>query len=61
METVNEAIAERRPICGFVDKKMEAENVKPYSIVRIGYPAEDVDWEAGEQFDARRVHYNKYR
>ncbi|MBR4291810.1 MAG: nitroreductase family protein [Oscillospiraceae bacterium] len=35
-------------------------NVKPYSIVGIGYPAEDADLEAVERFDASRIHYNKY-
>ena len=36
------------------------ENVKPYSIVGIGYPAEDADLEAVDRFDAGRIHYNKY-
>ena len=36
------------------------ENVKPYSIVGIGYPAEDADLEAVDRFDASRIHYNKY-
>ena len=36
------------------------ENVKPYSIVGIGYPAEDADLEATDRFDASRIHYNKY-
>ena len=36
------------------------ENVKPYSIVGIGYPAEDADLEAVDRFDATRIHYNKY-
>ena len=36
------------------------ENVKPYSIVGIGYPAEDADLEAADRFDATRIHYNKY-
>ena len=36
------------------------ENVKPYSIVGIGYPAEDADLETVDRFDAGRIHYNKY-
>ena len=36
------------------------ENVKPYSIVGIGYPAEDADMEAVDRFEANRIHYNKY-
>lgn len=36
------------------------ENVKPYSIVGIGYPAEDADLEAVDRFDASRIHYNRY-
>ena len=36
------------------------ENIKPYSIVGIGYPAEDADLEAVDRFDASRIHYNKY-
>ena len=36
------------------------ENVKPYSIVGVGCPAEDVDLEAVDRFDASRIHYNKY-
>lgn len=36
------------------------ENVKPYSIVDIGYPAEDADLEAVDRFDASRIHYNRY-
>lgn len=36
------------------------ENVKPYSIVGIGYPAEDADLEAVDRFDVSRIHYNKY-
>ena len=35
-------------------------NVKPYSIVGVGYPAEDADLEAEDRFDAGRIHYNKY-
>ena len=55
-----EAIAKRKSIRSFADKKVEAENVKPYSIVGIGYPAEDVDLEAVDRFDAGRTHYNTY-
>ena len=36
------------------------ETVKVYSIVTIGYPAEDADLEAVDRFDASRIHYNKY-
>ena len=36
------------------------ENVKPYSIVGIGYPAEDAELEPVGKFDATRIHYNKY-
>ena len=36
------------------------ENIKPYSIVGIGYPAEDADLEAMDRFDPCRIHYNKY-
>ena len=35
-------------------------NVKPYSIVGIGYPAGDADLEAADRFDASRIHYNRY-
>ena len=55
-----EAIAKRKSILSFGDKKVESENVKPYSIVGIGYPAEDADLEAVDRFDAGRIHYNKY-
>ena len=36
------------------------ENVKPYSVVGIGYPAEDADLEAVDRFDVSRIHYNSY-
>jgi nitroreductase len=36
------------------------ENVKPYSIVGIGYPAEDADLEVADRYDATRVHLNRY-
>ena len=36
------------------------ENVKPYSIVGIGYPAGDADLGAVDRFDASRIHYNHY-
>ena len=55
-----EAIAKRKSIRSFADKKVEVENVKPYSIVGIGYPAADADLEAVDRFDAGRIHYNKY-
>ena len=42
-ETVNEAIAKRKSIRSFGDEKVESENVKSYSIVGIGYPAEDAN------------------
>ena len=50
-----EAIAKRKSIRSFADR-----NVKPYSIVGVGYPAEDADLEAVDRFDATRIHYNKY-
>ena len=59
-ETVNEANEKRKPIRSFGDKKVESENMKSYSIVAIGYPAEDADLEAVDRFDASRIHYNKY-
>lgn len=55
-----EAIAKRKSIRSFADKKVEAEKVKPYSIVGIGYPAEDADLEPVDRFDTSRIHYNKY-
>ena len=55
-----EAIAKRKSIRSFADKKVEVEKVQPYSIVDIGYPAEDADLEAVDRFDASRIHYNKY-
>ena len=36
------------------------EGVKPYSIVGIGYPAEDADLEPVDRYDPARVHYNRY-
>ena len=54
------AIAKGKSICGFADGKAEAKNVKPYSIVGIGYPAADADLEAVDRFDAGRIHYNKH-
>ena len=36
------------------------ENVKPYSIVGVGYPAEDADTEVQDRFDPSRIHYNHY-
>ena len=36
------------------------EGVKPYSIVGVGYPADDVDLEAVDRFDSSRIHYNRY-
>ena len=55
-----EAIAKRKSIRSFADRKVEDENVKLYSGVVIGYPAEDVDLEAVDRFDASRIHYNHY-
>ena len=49
------AIAKRKSIRSFTDRK-----VKPYSIVGIGYPAEDADLEAVDRYDASRIHYNSY-
>ena len=60
METVNEAIEKRKPIRSFGDKKVESENMKSYSIVAIGYPAEDVDVETVDLFDVCCIHYNRY-
>ena len=36
------------------------QGIKPYSIVAVGYPAEDVDLEAADRFDLARIHYNRY-
>ena len=36
------------------------ENVKAYSIVGIGYPAEGVDMTPEDRFDPSRIHYNTY-
>ena len=36
------------------------ENVTAYSMVSVGYPAEDVDLEAADRYDATRIHYNHY-
>ena len=36
------------------------QNVRPYSMIAIGYPAEGVDPEAADRFDAGRIHYNHY-
>ena len=36
------------------------ENVKPYSIVGIGYPAEDADLTPADRFDPTRIHRNAY-
>ena len=54
METVNEAIEKRKPIRSLGDKKVESENMKSYSIVAIGYPAEDANLEAVDWLDATR-------
>ena len=59
-KAIIEAIAKRKSIRSFGDKKVESENVKPYSIVGIGYPAEDADLEAADRFDPSRIHYNQY-
>ena len=55
-----EAIAKRKSIRSFADRKVEDENVKLYSVEGIGYPAKDVDLEAVDPFDASRIHYNHY-
>ena len=34
--------------------------MKVYSMVGIGYPAEDADLEPVDRFDAARIHYNKF-
>ena len=57
---MNEAIEKRKPIRSFGDKKVESENMKSYSIVAIGYPAEDVDVETVDWFDVCCIHYNRY-
>lgn len=57
---MNEAIARRRSALSFMRKKVEAENVTPYSIVDINYLAEDADWEVVGLIDASRIHYNHY-
>ena len=36
------------------------EGLKPYSIVGVGYPAEDVDMEIQDRYDSSRIHYNSY-
>ena len=36
------------------------QNVRPYSIIGIGYPAEDADLEVADRFEASRIHYNHY-
>ena len=36
------------------------ENVTAYSMISIGYPAEDVDMEVADRFDPSRIHYNHY-
>ena len=49
------AIAKGKSICGFADGKAEAKNVKPYSIVGIGYPVKNVVLEDVDRFDAGRI------
>ena len=34
--------------------------VKPYSIIGLGYPAEDADLEPVDRFDPTCIHHNKY-
>ena len=36
------------------------ENVKPFAVVSIGYPAEENANKFVERYDESRVHYNKY-
>ena len=55
-----EAIVKRKYVRSFANKKVEVDNVKPYSIVGIGYSSENADLEAVDRFDASRIHYNKY-
>ena len=57
---MNEAIAKRKSIRSFGDEKVASENVKPYSIVGIGYPAKDANLEAVDRFDAGLVRINGY-
>ena len=35
-------------------------NVTPYAVIAIGYPAEEADIEPVDRYDKTRVHYNKY-
>lgn len=36
------------------------ENVKPFSVIGIGYSAGDADLEAVGRYDATRIHFNRY-
>lgn len=36
------------------------EAVLPFSMIAVGYPAEDADLEAPDRFDPTRIHYNTY-
>ena len=36
------------------------ENVTAYSMVSVGYPADGVDMEVADRYDATRIHYNHY-
>ena len=36
------------------------ENVKPYSIVGVGYPANNMELEVADRYDPARIHYNRY-
>lgn len=36
------------------------EGIKAYSIVGIGYPAEDAELDAVDRFEPSRIHYNHY-
>ena len=35
-------------------------HVRPYSIVGVGYPADDADLTSPDRFDPSRIHYNHY-
>ncbi len=35
-------------------------DVKPFSVIAIGYPAEDIDLTPVDRFDVNKIHYNTY-
>ncbi len=55
-----EAIAKRKSFRSSADKRVDAENVRSYSAVGVGYPAEDAELEAVGRFGVSHIHYNKY-